>query len=79
MTVGMKKMTKRTAVAIGGALFALSYILAAFTTDLGLFYFAQGIVGGKSCYKKHKKHSMNFFMKIVIFSSFNPFMVPSIF
>ena len=64
MTVGMKKMTNRTAVAVGGALFALSYILAAFTTDLGLFYFAQGIVGGKSCHKNTKTQHEPFHEKL---------------
>ena len=46
MTLGVKKLSVRTVVAIGTGLFVTANILTAFTTDIRMFYLLQGFVHG---------------------------------
>jgi pseudouridine-5'-phosphate glycosidase len=46
MTIGLKKFSTRVAVFIGGTLTVAAYLITAFTSDIRVFYFAQGGLGG---------------------------------
>ena len=46
MTIGLKKLSCRTVVAVGGGLNALSHIISGFATDIRVFYFSHGLFGG---------------------------------
>lgn len=46
MTIGLKRFSSRTSVLTGGTLTVISYIITAYTTDIRVFYFAQGVLGG---------------------------------
>jgi hypothetical protein len=50
MTIGLKRFSSRTSVLTGGTLTVISYIITAYTTDIRVFYFAQGVLGGKFRY-----------------------------
>ena len=47
MTVGLKKLSCRTVVAIGGVLYVLAHIISGFAQDIRVFYFSHGLLGGK--------------------------------
>ncbi|XP_045200512.2 monocarboxylate transporter 12-like [Mercenaria mercenaria] len=46
MTIGLKKFSSRVAVFTGGVFTVAAYLITAFTTDIRVFYFAQGVLGG---------------------------------
>ena len=46
MTIGLKKMSCRTMVAIGGALFVIAHIVSGLATDIGVLYLSHGVVSG---------------------------------
>ena len=46
MTVGMQKFSSRVAVFIGGVFTVAAYMITSFATDIRVFYFAQGALGG---------------------------------
>ena len=46
MTIGLKKFSCRTTIIFGGLCIVSSYILTAFTTNINVFYFVQGVIGG---------------------------------
>ena len=46
MTIGLKKLSCRTVVAMGAAFISLSYIVTGFVEDIRLFYVTLGLFAG---------------------------------
>ena len=46
MTIGVKMFSCRLLLAVGGGLNALSHIISGITTDIRVFYFSHGLLGG---------------------------------
>ena len=46
MTIGMKKFSSRTVVAVGGLLNAVGFIVTGFAEDIRVFYFSHGFLCG---------------------------------
>ncbi|XP_045200121.2 uncharacterized protein LOC123554208 [Mercenaria mercenaria] len=46
MTIGLKKFSSRVSVFTGGTFTVAAYLITAFATDIRVFYFAQGVLGG---------------------------------
>ena len=46
MTVGMKKLSARTIIAIGAACHVIGHIGTGLATDIGVFYFTHAFIAG---------------------------------
>ena len=46
MTIGLKRLSCRTVVAMGAAFISLSYIVTSFVEDIRLFYITLGLCAG---------------------------------
>ena len=56
MTVGVKKFSCRILLAVGGGLNALSHIISGITSDIRVFYFFHGLLGGNFFYPVFNYH-----------------------